>query len=106
MDPGPDSGCWTLSNTSTQQSARSSSSRSLVSTLSSRCVHETLEQNRIEYDTRLQSLWLTNTGDNKKNKYRTKNTLTLKVLTHLERPFEMRSLQGLDMKEKRKLKTL
>lgn len=51
MDPGPDSGYWTLSNTSTQ-SERSSSTRSLISTLSSRFVHETLEQNRTEYNTR------------------------------------------------------
>lgn len=44
MDPGPDSGYWTLSNTSTQ-SARSSSTRSFISTVSSRFVHKTLEQN-------------------------------------------------------------
>lgn len=37
MEPGPDSGYWTLSNTSTQ-SARSSSTRSFVSTVSSRFV--------------------------------------------------------------------
>lgn len=37
VEPGPDSGYWTLSNTSTQ-SARSSSTRSFVSTVSSRFV--------------------------------------------------------------------
>lgn len=42
MDPGPDSGYWTLSNTTTT-SARNSSTRSLVSTLSSRLVRETQE---------------------------------------------------------------
>lgn len=37
VEPGPDSGYWTLSNTSTQ-SARSSCTRSFVSTVSSRFV--------------------------------------------------------------------
>lgn len=50
MESGPDSGYWTLSNTSTQ-SARSSSSRSIISTFSSRFVLKTLEQNITEQNT-------------------------------------------------------
>lgn len=45
MEPGPDSGYWTLSNTSTQ-SARSSSTRSFVSTVSSRSEVSTVSLSR------------------------------------------------------------